>query len=222
VVDAARRADRLLGVDLSYRWTAAALAIRDVLRTGQIGRVFNVELTFHNAYGPDKAWFYDRRLSGGGCVLDLGVHLVDLALWMLNFPPVESVTGRLYSRGKPLAGPGVAVEDFATAQMTTPGGTSVTLQCSWRLHAGCDAVIAARFYGEDGALMFENVNGSFYDFVARRCQGTRGTTLVQPPDAWSGRAAVEWARKLQKNSRFDPEAEEQVQVAETLDRIYSR
>ena len=70
--------------------------------------------------------------------------------------------------------------------------------------------------------MFENVNGSFYDFVARRCEGTRATSLVLPPDAWPGRAAVEWARRLQKHPGFDPEAEQHVQVAEILDRIYSR
>jgi predicted dehydrogenase len=48
--------------------------------------VFAVDLVFHNAYGPDKPWFYDPELSGGGCVMDLGVHLVDLALWSLDFP----------------------------------------------------------------------------------------------------------------------------------------
>jgi predicted dehydrogenase len=222
VVDAARQADRLLGVDLSYRWTAAASAVRDLLRSGQIGNVFHVELTFHNSYGPDKDWFYDRRLAGGGCVLDLGVHLVDLALWALEFPQIEDVVSRLYDRGQPLGKKSTAVEDFAVAQMNLTGGASVTLQCSWKLHVGCDAVIAARFYGERGSVMFENVNGSFYDFVARRCEGTRATSLVQPPDAWPGRAAVEWARQLQKHPGFDPDAEQHVQVAEILDRIYSR
>ncbi len=88
VVEAARRADRLLGVDLSYRWTRAALAMRDTVRSGRIGRVFHADLVFHSAYGPDKPWFYDLRLAGGGCVIDLGVHLVDLALWALGFPEV--------------------------------------------------------------------------------------------------------------------------------------
>ena len=84
VVAAARAADRLLGVDLSYRHTAGMQRIRELLQGGELGRVFAVDLTFHNAYGPDKPWFYDRALSGGGCVIDLGIHLVDLALWMLD------------------------------------------------------------------------------------------------------------------------------------------
>ena len=75
VVEAARRADRLLGVDLSYRQTAAMGAIRPLLKGRALGHVFGVDVTFHNAWGPDKPWFHDPRLSGGGCVVDLGVHL---------------------------------------------------------------------------------------------------------------------------------------------------
>ena len=82
VIEAARRADRLLAVDLSYRRTAAVEAIAGPIRSGELGEIFAVDLAFHNAYGPDKPWFYDRKLSGGGCVIDLGVHLVDLALWL--------------------------------------------------------------------------------------------------------------------------------------------
>jgi predicted dehydrogenase len=222
VVQAARRADRLLGVDLSYRWTRAASTVRNTVLSGRIGRVFNVELTFFNAYGPNKPWFYDLRLAGGGCVIDLGVHLVDLALWTMGFPEIVEIHSRLYNKGVPLKRNSAAVEDFATAQLHTADNATLTLQCSWNLHAGCDAVIAARFYGEQGAVMFENVNGSFYDFVARLCIGTKATNLVEPPDAWFGRAAVEWARKLRESRRFDPAAEEHVPVATILDSIYGR
>ncbi len=222
VVQAARRADRLLGVDLSYRWTQAASVMRSVVRSGRIGRIFNAELTFFNAYGPNKPWFYDLRLAGGGCVIDLGVHLVDLALWTMGFPEIVETHSRLYNKGVLLKRNSAAVEDFATAQMQTADNATITMQCSWNLHAGCDAVIAARFYGEQGAVVFENVNGSFYDFAARLYNGTKTTGLVEPPDAWLGRAAVEWAGKLRKSRRFDPQAEEHIPVATVLDDIYGR
>jgi len=222
VVEAARRADRLLGVDLSYRWTRAASTLREVVQSGRIGRVFNVDLVFHNAYGPDKPWFYDLRLAGGGCVIDLGVHLVDLALWVLGFPEIVKTSSRLYNRGVLLRRNSAAVEDFATAQLLTAENATVAVQCSWNLHAGCDAVIAARFYGERGAVVFENVNGSFYDFFSRLHNGTKSVSLAEPPDAWSGRAAVEWARKLQSGPRFNGEAKEHIAVAQILDSIYGR
>jgi predicted dehydrogenase len=222
VVDAARAADRLLAVDLSYRFTEGMRRIREAVRSGELGRVYAVDLVFHNAYGPDKPWFYNPALSGGGCVMDLGVHLVDLALWTLDFPEVSEVSAKLYVGGEPL-GPRLArVEDYALATLELVPGTVVQLACSWRLHAGCDAMISAAFYGTDGGVRLNNVNGSFYDFTAERFRGTARETLATPPDAWGGRAAADWAARLASGERFDPAAERLVDVARVLDRIYSR
>ncbi|HEY7613845.1 MAG TPA: hypothetical protein VH764_12670 [Gemmatimonadales bacterium] len=63
----------------------------------------------------------------------------------------------------------------------------VRLACSWRLSAGCEAVIEASVYRTEGAVMLRNVNGSFYDFVAEHCVVTRREILAEPPDAWGGR-----------------------------------
>jgi predicted dehydrogenase len=222
VVEAARAADRLLAVDLSYRFTAGMQAIRALVAAGALGRVHAVDLVFHNAYGPDKPWFYDPALAGGGCVMDLGVHLVDLALWTLGFPSVEDVQARLFAAGEPLAARPDRVEDYAVATLTLEGGTVVRLACSWRLHAGRDAVIEAAFYGTEGGAALKNVGGSFYDFTAERYRGTASETLAGPPDAWGGRAAADWALRLAAGERFDPAVERLVAVAEALDRIYGR
>lgn len=222
VVDAARAADRLLAVDLSYRFTDGMRRIRDLLRSGSLGRVYAVDLTFHNAYGPDKPWFYDPALSGGGCVMDLGVHLVDLALWALDFPEVADVSAKLLAGGEPLAARSDRVEDYAVATLGLTGGTAVQLACSWRLPVGCDAVISAAFYGTEGGAALKNVGGSFYDFTAEHYRGTQRELLSSPPDAWGGRAAADWATRLAAGERFDPAAERLVDVAQVLDRIYGR
>lgn len=222
VVAAARQANRLLGVDLAYRHTAAMRRVCEVVQSGELGRVYAVELVFHNAYGPDKPWFYDPRQSGGGCVIDLGVHLVDLALWALGFPAVQAVRSSLFTNGQPLTDPTTQVEDYATASLVLAGGAHVQLSCSWNLPAGQEAVISATFYGTQGGVAFKNVDGSFYDFVADRYHGTRTERLVAGPDAWPGRAAVAWAERLAVNAAFTEEAEEFVRVAEVLDKIYSR
>jgi predicted dehydrogenase len=224
VVGAARAADRLLAVDLSYRFTDGMRRIRDVVRSGELGRIYAVDLVFHNAYGPDKAWFYDPALAGGGCVMDLGVHLVDLALWTLDFPEVAGLTARLFAGGTPLADreAQAQVEDYAVATLDLATGASARLACSWRLQAGCDAIISAAFYGTEGGARLGNVDGSFYDFVAERFRGTARETLASPPDAWGGRAAADWASRLAAGERFDPAAERLVDVAQVLDRIYGR
>lgn len=218
VVQAARAADRLLSVDFSYRFTRGMQAIAGLLRDGALGRVFAVDLVFHNAYGPDKPWFYDRAQSGGGCVMDLGVHLVDLALWALDFPDVADVDARLFAGGAPLAGD--AVEDFAAATVTLADGAAVRLACSWRLNAGVDAEIGATFYGTQGGAALRNVGGSFYDFEAHRFNGTHAEPLAGIDSDWGGRAGADWARRLAAGERFDPEATRLVDVSRVLDRIY--
>jgi predicted dehydrogenase len=220
VVQAARAADRLLAVDLSYRFTSAMAAVAELVRGGSLGQVHAADLTFHNAYGPDKPWFYDPAQSGGGCVMDLGVHLVDLALWALGWPAVERVESHLLAGGAPLrAG---QCEDYAVATLTLDSGAVVRLACSWRLQAGREAVIGAEFYGTEGGAGLRNVAGSFYDFTAERFAGTSSEMLAGPPDEWGGRAAADWARRLAAGQRFDPEAERLVDVARVLDRIYGR
>lgn len=222
VVDAARRNDRLVAVDLSYRHVRAMQAVRHRVSDGAIGTVFAADLVFHNAYGPDKPWFYDAALSGGGCVMDLGVHLVDLLLWALDFPAVEAVYAGLYAGGSKLRGQDRQVEDYAVATLDLESGAVARLACSWRLHAGCDAVISAVFHGTQGSLAFSNVAGSFYDFTAELRRGTKTEVLVAPPDDWGGRAAVDWAARLAAGGGFDPEADRLLPVASVLDRIYGR
>ncbi|WP_374302782.1 Gfo/Idh/MocA family protein [Paracoccus sp. (in: a-proteobacteria)] len=222
VIKAAERADRLLGVDLSYRHTAGVAAIRPLLDGGALGHVFGVDVTFHNAWGPDKPWFYDPALSGGGCVADLGVHLIDLALWSLGWPEVVHVESHLYAKGAPLADPARQVEDYAVATLELAGGTVARLACSWGLQAGREAVIAAEFYGTEGGAALRNVNGSFYDLRAERHHHIRAEPLAEPPDDWGGRAAVDWLARLAGGARFDPDARHLETVAQVIDRIYGR
>ncbi|HEU5068499.1 MAG TPA: Gfo/Idh/MocA family oxidoreductase [Sphingomicrobium sp.] len=220
VLDAARKADRPLGVDLSYRHTAAMQAIRDLIRSDQLGHVFAADLVFHNAYGPGNAWFYDPKLSGGGCLIDLGVHLVDLALWLFDFPEVVSVHGRILKEGRAPAAD--EVEDFALGEIELANGTTLRIACSWNLSAGQDADIRATFYGTHGGAEMRNENGSFFDFVADRFSGRNRERIAGYPDAWGGRAAAEWVEKLASGERFEGSTTGLVQTAQVLDRLYGR
>ncbi|GFO57743.1 oxidoreductase [Geomonas silvestris] len=220
VVAAARRANRALSVDFSYRFTDGMQKIHQLVRSGELGEIYAADLVFHNAYGPDKAWFFDRQLSGGGCLMDLGSHLVDLALWLFDFPHVCSVTSALYSKGVQLHRVAGAVEDFAVASYRLASGQLVRVACSWNLPAGRDAVIEASFYGTAGGASFRNVEGSFYDFAAERFRGTSREPLAAPPDDWGGRAAIAWAREIADGGGFNPRAERLVDVAQALEAAY--
>jgi predicted dehydrogenase len=219
-LDSAHHARRLLGVDLSYRYTAVMQAIRERIRAGELGQVFAADLTFHNAYGPQSGWFWDPKLSGGGCLIDLGVHLVDLALWLFDFPEVVEARGTLLRGGRPAAAG--QVEDFATGELTLANGVEVRIACSWNLNAGRDAVIEASLYGTGGGAQMRNVNGSFFDFSADLFKGREPHCLASPPDEWGGRAAAEWVRKLVAGERFEGSTKGLLETARVLDRLYGR
>jgi predicted dehydrogenase len=214
VLDAARAADRLLAVDLSYRHVEALRAARRAVLDGAIGPSHTIDLTFHNAYGPDKPWFTDPELAGGGCLIDLGTHLVDLALWLTGADDVAVATARTLSlRGHP-------VEDQATGELDL-GDVRARLACSWFQPAGRDCVFECTAWGTDGAVSVTNVDGSFYDFRAELWRSGSRETLVDPPDEWGGRAIGAWAERLATDASFDPEATELELLARTIDAIYA-
>jgi predicted dehydrogenase len=86
--------------------------------------------------------------------MDLGIHLIDAALWMLNFPAIVKVHSRLYSQGRQWDRQSNAVEDYATAQIETASGCTVNMTCSWRFSLGQDCMISAELFGTAVVWLF--------------------------------------------------------------------
>ena len=220
IVEAARNADCLLGVDLSYSAIPAMQKVNALVESAELGKIFAVDAKFHNGYGPDKAWFRDFTLSGGGCVLDLGSHMLDLALRPLGFPRIARVQSSLFANGEPLKN---GIEDYGVATIETVEGTVINLSCCWNLHVGREADIEIGFYGTEGGAKLRNVDGSFYDFIGERFRGTHSEVLSDPQDSkwqWGGLAAIEWVKRLTAEECFDPATEHYVSLAEVIDSVY--
>jgi predicted dehydrogenase len=217
VLRAARRADRLLAVDLSYRYVQALHAAQAVVAAGEIGLVHSIDLAFHNAYGPDRSWFTKAEVAGGGCLIDLGTNLVDLALWFTGATEYEVETARMLSLQ------GHEVEDQASAELAL-GHDEVRarLACSWFQSAGGECAFECTVRGTDGAVSVRNVDGSFYDLRAELWRGISVETLVEPPDAWGGRAIGVWAQQLASSRSYDPAAHKLELVAEVIDEVYAK
>ena len=147
------------------------------------------------------------------------MHLVDLVLWLFDFPEVEHARATLLRGGRPVRED--EVEDYAAAQFRLANGVNVRIACSWNLNAGRDAVIEATFYGTDAGAQMRNENGSFFDFSAELFQGRNAQTIASPPDDWGDRAAAEWVRKLAAGERFAGSTSGLTQTATVLDQLYS-
>ena len=166
----AARIGRLLFVDYSYRYLDTIRVLRDALAS--IGPVHRVSAAFHNVYGPGKGWFFDQRLSGGGALIDLGVHLLDLAVDLLRPSAVQLDTAELAH------GQGHAVEDAAQLELRLDD-VPMRLDASWNADRPLTE-IALELEGGSGRLRWENVDGSFFRFRTLRddaCLLDRETTL---------------------------------------------
>jgi predicted dehydrogenase len=224
IVRAARKANRLLSVDFSYRYTSAMQAARQAVQSGELGKIYAVNLTFHNAFEPNT-WFHSGKISRNtphseGCVTDLGSSLIDMALWALDFPKVAHVNSRLYAKGQPIKAGNAKAEDFATAQIVLENDTVMQMSCGWNLSTGCDSILRADFYGTRGGVSFHNMDGSFHNFIADRFYGSRRETMIAPLEQWDGRALMEWVRRISMGGRYNPEADRYVDVATALEAVY--
>lgn len=221
VIAAARNADRLLGIDFCYRHIGGMPELRRRVMSCAIGEIVAVDLCFHNAYGPDKSWCHDRRLAGGGCLLDLGVHLLDLSLWVQGMPPTERVRSRLFAQGEPVQGDSGPLEDLAYAEFIQANGAVVRLACSWHAQIGQPAQICMSLSGTRGGACWSNVAGSFYDFDTQMFVGTNRELLGASRDDWGSRALCAWLAQLRESNRFDAEAEHIVRSAALIDEVYA-
>jgi predicted dehydrogenase len=204
VIAAAQKANKLLAVDYSYRHVQGMQELRERIRAGELGEINAIDLIFHNAYGPNKQWCFDRSQAGGGCLLDLGVHLIDLALWLQDAPSMRVVSSRLFSQGR--VATRQDVEELAYVELVQSNGAVVRIACSWHAQIGCDAEISAHIQGSRGGARWRNVNGSFVDFELDLLRGNQREHLGSSRDDWGPGALCAWIQRLRADSSFDDEA----------------
>lgn len=83
MVDAAVRCDRLFTVHHNRRWDVDFLAIKGLIKSGELGKVINIESRVHGSRGIPSDWRCEKE-HGGGMILDWGVHLIDQILQMID------------------------------------------------------------------------------------------------------------------------------------------
>lgn len=217
IISKAREMDLLLGVDFTYRHSCFRY-LKPLLDKGDIGEILAVEMVFHNAYGPEKEWFYNKNFSGGGCLLDLGIHLLDMLLWLTDCPPLRVERAKLYSNGRRTEKN--QVEDFAWVNLSLQENIPVSLSCSWKSSPGAGADIRFYVMGSREALLFRNVNGSFYEFETLRFTGDRRETIAVNRGSWGGEAIGTWLDRLSISKKFDNEIVSNEKIARIIDDIY--
>jgi predicted dehydrogenase len=164
----AEKSGLILNLGMNQRFTADSQKIKALVDQGVLGDIYHAKAYWFRRTGIPKlgTWFGNREVAGGGCLYDIGVHMLDLCLWTINnFEPV-SVMGATYTkfgnRGLGEGGWGLSdrsetpfdVDDFATALIRFANGATVSLDTSWACHQPVGSREGVDLYGtEAGASL---------------------------------------------------------------------
>ncbi|MFN8472403.1 MAG: Gfo/Idh/MocA family oxidoreductase [Anaerolineae bacterium] len=154
MAEAARRNNRLLTIGVHNRFRPEAEFLKHIIDDGQLGRVYYAKVTLFRRRGIPGfgSWFTNRDMAGAGALFDIGVHMVDLAVWLMGSPRPVSVMGATYSefgpRGLGLGGWGADaptagqipqgarfdVDDLAAGFARFENGATLIVDISWAAH----------------------------------------------------------------------------------------
>ncbi len=117
------------------RFSNASMAGRKIIAERRLGEIYFVETKWIRSRGTPTGidgWFLDRARSGGGALIDIGVHAIDTAWFLLGVPRPHLVVAQTYQKFPQLvAAPIFDVEDNAYGMISFENGCSLQFQVSW-------------------------------------------------------------------------------------------
>ncbi|BCW64544.1 Gfo/Idh/MocA family oxidoreductase [Arthrobacter sp. StoSoilB22] len=174
MVDAARKAGRVLDVAFNHRRRGDIQALKEVIDAGTLGRPYYAKASWLRRQGIPMlgSWFTNPKLAGGGPLADIGVHVLDYSLHLLGEPKVLAVSASTHSELGPRGLGGNArytasnsshkfeVEDFASAFLRLEGGGTLILEAGWATYRDERDLMDFTVYGTDGGADLRSVGAS--------------------------------------------------------------
>jgi predicted dehydrogenase len=183
---ASQETGKKLMIHFNYRFSPSAQFAKRYVDEGHLGQVYYARTRWLRARGIPKmgGWFGIKELSGGGPLIDLGVHRLDLAMWLMGYPKAISVSASTYgllgARLAQASGARYDVEDLAAALIRLDNGATLNLEVSWAGGTEKREDMLTAIYGTKGAVIQRN-QGEGYDFEALALKDLGGMlTEVSP------------------------------------------
>jgi len=144
--ETAKQFKRKLMVGMNNRFRPDTMILKSFLEKNELGKIFYIKAGWLKKLSNTNPWITHKDKAGGGVFLDLGIAMLDLILWMLNFPPVYRVSAKMYAQKTK------SVEDSCVGFIEMKNGTSVILETSWSLQSEQD-YFYCDFFGSEGSAM---------------------------------------------------------------------
>ena len=233
IIKARDESGKQLMVAHHFRFKGISQAMKKEIDTGTLGEIYHARcwMLRRNALRASPT-FIHNELSGGGPCVDIGVHILDLALWMMGSPKPAAVSGvaptalahhkgafSSWDNNKPIPST-FDVEDFAAAFVRFENGSTLNLEVSWLLHHNTpDNDMQLWLYGTEGGCQWPQ--GEFlhtnYD-TQELCNAS--VPFVEEALEAHALECVEFANAIVEGLPSPVPAEHALTVVEILDGIY--
>ncbi len=129
---AAKKKKRQVMVGMNLRFRPDAMLMKSLVSSGELGNIHYIRCGWLRKQSSDEKWFFKKNAAGGGVMFDLGINLFDLALWLLDFPEIDSVSVKQFHQNTK------NVEDSAIGFVRFKNSTVLNFDVSWSLHSDSD------------------------------------------------------------------------------------
>jgi predicted dehydrogenase len=241
LVDAAKEAGVVLAIVFNRRARSDMEILRKHIDEGNLGEIYYAKAFWMRRSGIPGlgSWFTSKEMAGGGPLIDLGVHVLDMALWLMDNPNVVSVSAATYAKLGP-KGKGnwssgrfrqesdkpYEVEDLATAFLRTDKGASLHLETSWAAYTGATDEFGIALMGDKGGAELHvkeySEIGTLKIFGDMGGAPTDSTPRLQAKGASAGHAEVirRFADSILTGVPMSPSGEEGLDRTRLIDAIY--
>lgn len=165
IVEAAKKNKRKLMVGMNNRFRHDVMLQRSFVRANEIGEIFYVKTGWLKSPSSGEKWFIEKDKSGGGVLLDNGIAMLDMGLWMLGFPDIKSVSAANYHHNTK------SVEDSNFTLIKFKNGSTLTLEVSWSLLR--DEFFYCNVFGKEGSSsinplrIFKKMEGNLFNITPK-------------------------------------------------------
>ena len=164
IVAAVERSDRVFMMALNNRFRPDTLALKEHVQHGGLGEIYYAKAGWlRREWNPlVRGWFTRRAQSGGGPLIDLGVHMLDLALWYMGNPRPVSVSGATYHPFREQVSNQIGeidTEDLATGLARLEDGRAIVVEASWISFTEYPDYVYCTLFGTKAGATVERFTG---------------------------------------------------------------
>ena len=123
--DAANKYKKNVMIGMNFRFRPDTMLLKSLISSGELGDVFYIKCGWTRPQSSSQKWFTNKSLSGGGVLLDLGIVLLDTALWLLDYPKIKTSSAQnFYHSTQPL-------EDSSIGFIRLANSSVIHYEASW-------------------------------------------------------------------------------------------